>query len=111
MDHPYNQISKVEVVWNGNDISDITFCFADNPDEVHSIHSFGWETKTRKYLERILEDIYDAPVHEEGDECPKCHDGCLELHRTDVCSCHISPPCSACVDSKLKYDKCDFIVE
>lgn len=44
---------------------------------------------------------------EEGSECPK--EGCkgiLIFPKVKKCSCHISPPCSACVENKLKCDTC-----
>lgn len=33
-------------------------------------------------------------------------DGVFEYTRQDPCSCHISPPCSACVDAPLVCNKC-----
>ena len=44
---------------------------------------------------------------EEGDKC--VHDDCngvFEYARQNQCSCHISPPCSACVDAPLVCNKC-----
>lgn len=45
--------------------------------------------------------------HEEGDKCPeKDCKGSLEYVRQKSCSCHISPPCSACVDAPLVCTEC-----
>lgn len=43
----------------------------------------------------------------EGDSCPQpdCK-GTLAYIREGSCSCHINPPCSACVDAPLACDKC-----
>ena len=41
----------------------------------------------------------------EGDLCPICGLGYLEYISIN-CSCHISPPCSSCVEAKLTCDKC-----
>lgn len=44
---------------------------------------------------------------EEGDTCPEIEcDGKLYYPLVENCSCHINPPCSACVDNRLKCDKC-----
>lgn len=44
---------------------------------------------------------------EEGDECKTCCVGKLvEKHSGEGCSCHISPPCSYCTDTKLVCDEC-----
>ena len=46
---------------------------------------------------------------EEGDTCFRewCQ-GKLAYVRNRSCSCHINPPCSACVDAKLACTKCGF---
>ena len=43
----------------------------------------------------------------EGDLCPTygCG-GVLEYERVEDCYCHISPPCSSCVDAPLRCPKC-----
>lgn len=43
---------------------------------------------------------------EEGDKCPQCLEGTVEYVRQHDCSCHISPPCSACTDAPLTCDCC-----
>ena len=43
---------------------------------------------------------------EEGMVCPKCQQGHLEIPPVKGCSCHISPPCSACTDNRLTCDAC-----
>lgn len=47
------------------------------------------------------------PFVEEGDKCPY-HDcgGIIELARSGDCTCHIAPPCGACVDSYLRCPRC-----
>lgn len=44
---------------------------------------------------------------EEGDRCPICNLSFL-VYRIENCSCHINPPCSACIDSKLECPSCGF---
>ena len=48
---------------------------------------------------------------EEGDRCPECAQGELRYLPAEDCSCHISPPCSACVDNELECNKCYWIPE
>lgn len=44
---------------------------------------------------------------DEGDMCPDSQcDGRLSTKPTENCSCHISPPCSACLDAPLICDAC-----
>ncbi|MGI6691177.1 MAG: hypothetical protein ACOX63_10140 [Christensenellales bacterium] len=43
---------------------------------------------------------------EEGDTCPKCNEGKLKYGPVENCTCHIFPPCSACVDNPLVCDSC-----
>lgn len=43
---------------------------------------------------------------EEGMACPDCYEGDLEYIRDDSCSCHINPPCGACVDAVLGCPEC-----
>lgn len=45
---------------------------------------------------------------EEGAKCPSCNEGVFEFVPDGVCTCHIVPPCSACVNSYLKCNKCGF---
>lgn len=47
---------------------------------------------------------------EEGDNCPEGCGGLLE-YRVDGCSCHVNPPCSACVEAPLVCEKCGAEVE
>jgi hypothetical protein len=42
---------------------------------------------------------------EEGDKCPECG-GILFYPPVKGCSCHINPPCSACVENPLTCNKC-----
>jgi hypothetical protein len=53
-------------------------------------------------------DGYYAP--DEGDQCPLCG-GCFFLPKTVGCSCHLSPPCSACLDTVIKCGYCSATVE
>lgn len=52
------------------------------------------------------------PVLDEGDGCPACamygDTGTLHYARVDDCFCHISPPCSNCVESPLQCDLCGY---
>lgn len=45
---------------------------------------------------------------QEGNECPECSAGKMIYTRKESCSCHIHPPCSACVDAPLVCDVCDY---
>ncbi len=45
---------------------------------------------------------------EEGDICPECQDGKFYYPPVEQCSCHISAPCSACVNNQLVCDKCGY---
>ena len=49
---------------------------------------------------------------EEGDVCGRdgC-DGVMDWKPAENCSCHVSPPCSACVDAPLWCPECGFEVE
>ena len=47
-----------------------------------------------------------AGYPEEGDRCPDRCGGTLSFVRDLPCSCHIHPPCSACVDAPLTCGKC-----
>ncbi len=49
---------------------------------------------------------------EENDQCnlDAC-DGVMVYPPVENCSCHINPPCSACVANILTCDKCGRIVE
>jgi len=44
---------------------------------------------------------------EEGDKCPtKDCNRTLAYPKVEGCSCHINPPCSACVDNLLACPEC-----
>ena len=43
---------------------------------------------------------------EEGDRCPECKEGELEYPSAENCSCHIDPPCAACVEVPLTCVEC-----
>lgn len=43
---------------------------------------------------------------EEGSDCPTGCGGTLEAVRGPDCSCHISPPCSSCVEDYVECDDC-----
>lgn len=47
-------------------------------------------------------------MSEEGEKCQNCESGVLEFTIVKSCSCHINPPCSACVDAPLKCNNCGF---
>ena len=49
---------------------------------------------------------------DEGDKClEKDCVGYFEFIRDEPCSCHISPPCSACVDAPLVCNECGYSPE
>lgn len=50
--------------------------------------------------------------YKEGDRCPSfgCS-GVFHYPPGENCSCHISPPCSGCVDSELRCDTCGWDME
>lgn len=48
---------------------------------------------------------------EEGSTCPECHEGSMQFPRVENCSCHLSAPCSACTDSHLICDHCEWEFE
>lgn len=48
----------------------------------------------------------------EGEVCNV--DGCegiIQYPKVINCSCHISPPCSACVDNELTCTECERVIE
>ena len=45
---------------------------------------------------------------EEGDNCPECNFGDMLYNKVEDCSCHIDPPCSACVENSLVCDNCGY---
>jgi len=50
--------------------------------------------------------------YQEGDCCPE--ERCIgHMYYPDVenCSCHINPPCNACVDRELECDECGWADE
>ncbi len=50
--------------------------------------------------------------HEDGDRCPTV--GCsgrITYGEVEGCSCHISPPCAACVSNPLQCRKCGWTDE
>lgn len=57
------------------------------------------------------EDCQDGKVLwelEEGMSCPECDKGFLLYPAVENCSCHIAPPCSQCVDNRLKCTECGY---
>lgn len=48
--------------------------------------------------------------HEEGDRCQqKGCNGKLDFPPVENCSCHISPPCNACVNRQLTCNECGWV--
>ncbi len=43
---------------------------------------------------------------QEGDSCPDMFCSGTMVHNVENCTCHISPPCSACTESVLECDEC-----
>lgn len=53
--------------------------------------------------------MMNKPGYEEGQRCLR--DGCqgvIEIEPTENCSCHISPPCSACTAPRAFCPECDW---
>lgn len=46
----------------------------------------------------------------EGDRCKECT-GRMIYPPVENCSCHIAPPCDACVSNPLTCDKCGWVYE
>ena len=45
---------------------------------------------------------------EEGDYCPRCRLGALEIYSETACTCFINPPCSSCTNAILKCSECEW---
>lgn len=45
---------------------------------------------------------------EEGQNCPVCYSGVLGYEDVDGCTCHISPPCSQCIENPLVCLECGY---
>ena len=43
---------------------------------------------------------------EEGDKCLYCYKGVMVYEKPDDCSCHINPPCEACITNELVCSNC-----
>jgi len=45
--------------------------------------------------------------YDEGSKCKftDCN-GTIELEKVENCSCHIDPPCQACIDTRLVCSEC-----
>ena len=48
---------------------------------------------------------------EEGDKCPECKEGLMGYERVEGCTCHVNPPCNACVTNPLVCLNCGYIGE
>lgn len=69
-----------------------------------------WAEKLAEVEAARLERISLMRV-EEGDRCPDCGNGIMGFGRVWGCRCHISPPCSACVDNPLVCLECGWQYE
>lgn len=88
----------------------LLFCVRDAPPGYDA-----WEAVERLGLARHFVDVTPAPAepavkpepsyYTEGDRCPECG-GSFHYPKVENCSCHISPPCGACVDNALECDQC-----
>ena len=58
------------------------------------------------FIPMKTEDDADEEGPLEGDHCPECDEGLLEYQSVENCSCHISPPCNACVTNPLRCPLC-----
>lgn len=47
-------------------------------------------------------------MSDEGDTCPECEKGTMALPPVVGCTCHISPPCGACISNPLTCDTCGY---
>lgn len=45
---------------------------------------------------------------EEGDEYPLCGEGIMGYEGVENCSCHISPPCTSCLENPLVCLECGY---
>lgn len=45
---------------------------------------------------------------EEDEVCPSCNEGIMEWPEIENCSCHVSPPCSGCVNKVLICNSCNY---
>lgn len=50
-------------------------------------------------------------IREEGENCYRECGGKLEFKEVENCSCHINPPCKACVDNDLTCDQCGWSID
>lgn len=50
--------------------------------------------------------VSQDPELEEGSACPACDESELEMNPCRECSCHINPPCTACVENFLWCPTC-----
>lgn len=48
---------------------------------------------------------------EEGDVCPNCIGGTMQIPEVENCSCHVAAPCGQCVANKLTCDTCGYVIE
>lgn len=48
---------------------------------------------------------------EKGDKCPECGRGIMVFGPVENCTCHINPPCNACVENPLICSICGFTEE
>lgn len=64
------------------------------------------KTTTKMQLRKNTRDNF-GPKHylEEGQDCPLCG-GLVSFKVPENCSCHISPPCNSCVESKPECEYC-----
>lgn len=61
-------------------------------------------TQCQRCRQKNCQTVCEPMERQEGDEC-ECG-GRFAYIRQRSCSCHISPPCSACVDAPLICDAC-----
>jgi hypothetical protein len=103
------------------------------PDEVYQLGNMtavGWRAAINLHFEsardKVLNEIRSAiapdfaairarraAVSDPGYwECDRCNrsgcEGVIELVPVENCSCHISPPCNACVEQVARCPECDW---
>lgn len=74
------------------------------------LSSYFQEMKRReedtKAMQRVIPGIHTMKELQEGDKCPDDCGGVLAYPPVENCSCHLHPPCGACVNNPLTCPMC-----
>src|SRR5690606_24167891 len=76
----------------------------DQPPTVEPIDAKKWAEAAKPKPDPTRKAEPDGP-------CLMCSEGTYEIAPVENCSCHISPPCWACVSAPLVCDTCGHEVE